>query len=527
MPGRWWKGASASARAASCAAALLAVGLPGPAAADQRTGETAVPDRPVVRTSVGPVAGRLDAERTLRMFRAIPYAAPPTGARRWRPPVPHPRWSRERDATERGPACMQNDYGWNRQDLQNMSEDCLTLDIATPLSAPAGVKLPVMVWIHGGSNRAGSSGDTIAGRLADQGVVLVSVQYRLGIFGFLAHRGLAREQGDASGNYGLMDQIAALRWVRENIAQFGGDAGNVTLFGESAGSQDVSLLLASPLASGLFRRAILQSGTPGFGMTARSLSDGLRLGDQLDGLLPRSSRRRNLDRLRALPAADLLAADLKLRDPAIWNQDYLWLRTTVDGRVLPRAPAELLAAAAPRPVIIGSNRFEFGPAPGTIDVARHLQHWFGANAEAAGKLYAAETGPATRLGPLEARIETDAVFRCPANNLAYLLARWRWPVWRYEFDVGPVGPDGSEALTTHGGEIPYVLDRRPIGTGAGVFHLQDIWLSFAREGVPRTPSGTIWSRYDAGSKAFTAITRNGMARKASLRAEICALTDRI
>jgi para-nitrobenzyl esterase len=147
-----------------------------------------------------------------------------------------------RDASRPGPSCLQNDYGWNHADYVRASEDCLTLDVAT--TSLTG-KRPVMVWIHGGSNRAGSAGETVRS-LARRGVVLVAVQYRLGLLGYLPHRALAGEQGGHAGNYGLMDQIAALRWVQANIARFGGDPAQVTIFGESAGAQDVGLLLAAP-----------------------------------------------------------------------------------------------------------------------------------------------------------------------------------------------------------------------------------------------------------------------------------------
>lgn len=483
--------------------------------------------RPVVRTSDGPVAGATIRSGTVHVFRGIPFAASPVGRLRWKAPQPHSGWATLRDAKTRAPACLQNDYGWNRLDLENTSEDCLTLDVATP--AGEHRRLPVMVWIHGGSNRAGSAGDTVQSSLTAQGVVLVALQYRLGIFGFLSHRALAAEQGKATGNYGLMDQIAALRWVQANIAQFGGDPANVTIFGESAGSQDVSLLLATPRTRGLFRRAIMQSGTPGFGMEPRNLNDAFAIGDQLDALVQETAGRHSLDRMRSLPAKALLATDLKLRDPEIWNQDYLWLRSTIDGHVLTRSPEQLLRRANRRAVIIGANRFEFGPAPGSIDIARHLQHWFGAQARRAEHLYAAENAfpQSVRLGPLEARIETDAVFRCPAANFANLLAGLGWPVWRYEFDIGPMDSNGQEELTAHGREIDFVMNRIPVIADEPALYLQDYWLDFARHGRPGGTGNRSWQRYLPGAQSTALFTRSGVSRGNAPRKEICDLISRI
>lgn len=475
------------------------------------------PPAPVAVTG-GLVQGHFADDGTARLFEGIPYAAPPLGNRRWRAPGAVVPWRGVRAANTPAPACLQNDYGWNRATQAFASEDCLTLDVRT--GARPGQRLPVMVWIHGGSNRAGGSAGTVYSRLTERGVVLVAVQYRLGIFGFLARRDLAAEQDGTSGNYGLMDQIAALRWVRANIARFGGDPGNVTLFGESAGSQDVALLLAAPAARGLFHKAIMQSGTPGFGMPFRPLADATALGSQVDSLVGPGG----LPALRRAPAATLLAADLRLRDAALWNQDFLWLRATVDGRVLPRSPARLLAQAPPRPVIVGSNRFEFGPSPGSIDTRAYARRWLGARADAALAFYAAEeaAGADSRLGPLEARMETDFVFRCPATTLAERLARQGWPVWRYEFDAPAVGaPAGS--LTAHGAEIGYILDRRAVNASGPAVMLQDYWTNLAHGGNPNGPGLPFWGALRRG--AYAAITAQGLTMQGPLRPRPCDLVS--
>lgn len=471
----------------------------------------------------GVVQGRVSEDGRAHIYQGIPFAAPPTGENRWRAPQPVVPWKGVRSAATPAPACLQNDYQWNRANYFFGSEDCLTLDIRT--AAKGSGKLPVMVWIHGGSNRAGSGSGGVYSQITDQGVVLVTVQYRLGIFGFLSHRNLAAEQGGASGNYGLMDQIAALKWVQSNIAAFGGDPGNVTIFGESAGSQDVSLLLAAPPARGLFHKAIMQSGTPEFGMTHRPLSDAFKLGDQLDII---GESKGEIATLRRMSAHALLAADLQLTDDGTWSKDFVWLRPTIDGAVLPKALDALLAEAPPRPVVIGSNRFEFGPAKGTIDLTAYTRYWFGAESAAALKLYQAEEQSADpRLGHLEGRIETDVIFRCPANNLAARLSALGWPVWRYEFDVGTDDGTPNGALTSHAYEIGFIMDRKPVGSGRGAVQMQDYWTNFAKSGAPGGTGKAKWGPFTQSTKAYVLFDRGGITPKSNLRPATCALVRAI
>jgi para-nitrobenzyl esterase len=215
-----------------------------------------------LRTTAGLVQGATGTGTGIRVFKNIPFAAPPVGDLRWQPPRPAASWEGVRQATEFGPRCLQGPIFGDMVFRDQPSEDCLYLNVWTP-ARTASDRLPVMVWIHGGGFQAGSASEPRQDgeALARKGVVLVGINYRLGVFGFLAHPGLTREAGrNASGNYGLLDQVAALRWVQENIAAFGGDPGNVTIFGESAGWFAVSALMASPLAKGLFHRAIGQSG---------------------------------------------------------------------------------------------------------------------------------------------------------------------------------------------------------------------------------------------------------------------------
>jgi para-nitrobenzyl esterase len=413
-------------------------------------------------------------------------------------------WQGLRDASRPGPSCLQNDYGWNHADYVRASEDCLTLDVAT--TSLTG-KRPVMVWIHGGSNRAGSAGETVRSSLARRGVVLVAVQYRLGLLGYLPHRALAGEQGGHAGNYGLMDQIAALRWVQANIARFGGDPAQVTIFGESAGAQDVGLLLAAPETKGLFARAILQSGTPSFGLSWRPLNEALRLGDQLDAVMGTDG---SIAPLRAASAHALLEADKALHDPALQHDDFLWLRTTIDGAVLSRDPRALLLEAPKRPVIIGSNRAEFGLPGGRAHRDADVDDAFGPNAEKARAFYRLDQpdpAPDPRLGDRDLRISTDILFRCPAGHLSDLLSGAGWPVWRYEFDMAP---DGGRSF--HGADIGFVME------GA----LQPYWLAFAQAGKP----GPAWPAYAPGRR-HAMFDARGLTASANLAATPCDWMDRI
>jgi para-nitrobenzyl esterase len=471
---------------------------------------------PQVAVTGGTIEGKAAPDGTALVFQGLPFAAPPTAENRWKPPQPVLPWSGVLDATQPAPACVQNDFGWNEANFVYSSEDCLTLDIRTP--ALTG-KRPVMVWIHGGSNRAGGAGGIVQSRITDHGVVLVAIQYRLGIFGFLSHRGLAAEQGGDSGNYGLMDQIAALKWVQANIAEFGGDPDNVTIFGESAGSQDVSLLLAAPSARGLFDKAILESGTPGFGLPFRPLDAAFRLGDQIDALLDTGG---DVEKLRDASIPALLAADLKLHDPAIQDNSFVWLHTTIDGAVLPKSPRALLAEAPPRPVIVGTNRTEFGYPGGRPHRDAFIDRAFEENADEARAFYHLDQPdpPADpRLGDRDLVIGTDAIFRCPANALASLLAKNGAPVWRYEFDLAP---DGGR--TSHAAEIAWVLGEKSVTPD---WSLQDYWASFAKDGNADGPTLPDWPRWTASGERTMLFDTAGATPKAHLRSEICNLMDRL
>jgi len=481
----------------ACAAAFAACASAAPA--------------PVIKVDGGAIRGT--AQNDSATFRGIPFAAPPTGDRRWRAPAPVAAWSGVRDATKSPAACVQNDQGWNRADYVSGQEDCLTLDIRTP--ALTG-KRPVLVWIHGGSNRAGSPGDMVSSPVANE-VVLVGVRYRLGIFGFLSHPKLTAEAG-GSGNYGLMDQIAALRWIQRNIAKFGGDPNNVTIAGESAGSQDVSLLLAAPEARTLFHKAIMESGSPQFGLPTRSLRDAERIGQQADDLLGAAG---DLDKLRAASVPALLAVDKQLHDETLEADDYMWLRTTIDGRVLPAEPRQLLAEGPARPVIVGTNRFELDLPGGRVHRDAFVAKAFGPREADARRFYGFDGLPVSdpRLGSADQQLATDVTFRCPAVNMATLLAGKGASVFQYEFDASRDG-----RMTTHSAEIAYAFGDQTFGGGLS---LRPYWVNFARTGNPNGPGLPQWPQFAVAAPAHVLFTNSGVTPSGSLRPEICSLIDRL
>lgn len=465
-----------------------------------------------VKVDGGLVAGK--AWNGSSLFRGITFAAPPLGPLRWKPPQPVRPWTGVRQSLGQPASCMQNDYGWNHGDVLIRNEDCLTLDVRT--RSMTG-KLPVLVWIHGGSNRAGGPNDIVLSDIGKR-VVIVGVRYRLGIFGFLSHRKLTAEQG-ASGNYGLMDQLAALKWVKRNIAKFGGDPNNITIAGESAGSQDVSLALLEPAARPLFQKAIMESGTPGFGMAFRSLREAEAIGGEADALL---ATRGDLAKLRRAPPADLLAADLKLHDPGAPDDSFLWLRITVDGKAIPRDPRRLLAEAPGKPIVIGSNRFEFGLGGGHAERDRFIADAFGPRAAQVRTVYGLEQPdpPADpRLGTRDEQIATDLVFRCPAQRFATLMATKGSPVWNYEFDDAPGG-----GKTSHAAEISYAFGDSHFRTGLS---LKPYWLNFIRSDDPNGSGLPRWPLFQSNAPAHVLFTGSGVTPLGALRPQICSLEDRV
>ncbi len=423
-----------------------------------------------IRTASGLIADAEPDAFGVRAFKGLPYAAPPVGQLRWRAPQPPARRDGVCKADRWGPRATQSRRLGDLDPLNDrMSEDCLYLNVWTPARS-ADERLPTMVWIHGGSNSIGAASqpEYDGANLARKGVAIVSINYRLDVLGFLAHPELTAELGvGSSGNYGLLDQIAALRWVSENIAAFGGDPDNITVFGESAGAFDISLLMASPLTEGLFARAIGQSG----GAMSRSPLTGpkpLELGER-EGLgFARRLGAERIGALRALPAETLLAA--AIANPISYGFGV------VDGHVAPEHPAGIFAAGRQRPVplLVGANRDEgtlFEPriaswGLGQPSFVERVRAQFGAQAEQALAHYP----PGATLA------EDQAAYARLVGDQIIDLGAWRWaelaaasgraPVYRYLFDRRPPGaPETSIYPLTapgvyHFAEICYVFDNQ-------------------------------------------------------------------
>lgn len=480
----------------------------------------------VRQTTDGAVVGTLK-DGTL-LFRGIPYAAPPVGANRWKPPQPVVPWAGERTALRSGPPCLQRSYGWNAADAAAGSEDCLYLDVRVPPHAN-GEMLPVMVWIHGGANRAGSGIGYTDSAIADRGVVLVTLQYRLGVFGFFSYPALTDESPHrTSGNYAILDQIAVLKWVRSNIAAFDGDPGNVTIFGQSAGAQDVGILMLSPLARGLFHKAIAQSGTAGFGLPPRSLHENEALGRDLAKRLHLPAGKAGLAALRAAsPAAVMAAADALV--PPIEDAGFIWDQAVVDGYVLPRSPLEILNAGeqAPVPLVIGNNARELTLFGGPGNVRHVVSTMFAGKAAEAMKLYGLDTvgDPSDDpvLGSVATRVADDVMFRGPVTFVAERQTAIGQNVWRYQFDVAK---QGSPDPVWHSSELSYVFDKTPEGAGFGAWPpVQRYWTNFAKTGDPNDEGLPHWSAY-GGEKNYLEFTAAGPVAGKDLCGDLCRLIPR-
>lgn len=462
-------------------------------------------------------------------YLGIPYAAPPVGPLRWAPPAPVVSWSGVRDATQQGAPCKQPDLGWNSADAAISREDCLTLDVAVPKGAASHGRLPVMIWYHGGANTAGSGIGYTHSPIIRHGVVLVTVQYRLGVFGFLSHPALSAASAQhASGNYGLMDQIAVLKWVQANIAALGGDPGNVTIFGQSAGAQDVGQLLLSPLARGLFHKAIAQSGTAGFGLPPRTLKENEKLGEDLAALLGFPAGERGLNALRAAPAEAVMAAAQKLVPP-IADAGFIWDQAVVDGVVLPKTPAAILAAGeqAPVPLLIGDDARELPLYGGDAAVRSAVALHFEANVDSALKFYGLDKPgmPADDpvLGSVATQIATDVMFRLPINTVAAHQRAIGQKVWRYQFDLARFGTSGP---VWHSSELGYVFDAPAPGADFSRWPpVQAYWTNFAKNSDPNGAGLPHWS--DMGlEKNYMEFSATGLKLGRDLRGGLSALWNK-
>ena len=439
-------------------------------------------------------------------YRGIPYAAPPVGNRRWRAPQPVVSWDGIRDATRFAAACLQQKRGEDAfygQVVDGMSEDCLYLNVWSGAKRPE--RRPVMVWLHGGGLISGHGGEVTydGAALAKRGVVVVTINYRLSVFGYLAHPLLADEsEHHASGNYGTLDEIAALKWVQTNIAAFGGDPQQVTIFGESAGSWSVNHLTATPLAKGLFKRAIGQSGA-GFGSfaTASSKREVEDAGERFVKAVLGPASTPSLEALRAMSAEDIL-----VRAPARVSPN-------VDGWVFPDTIYNIFAAGHQNavPVIVGSNADEgasLGAGRGAMTLSEYrkmARDTYGDLAEQFLATYPA----ATESDVLQARIQsnTDQSFGWEMRTWARLTATTASTAYLYLFTRVPPAPDANRYGAFHAADVPYVfgtLGKSPYQYANRAYDevdrklsatMMSYWVNFATTGDPNGANLPRWSPY--------------------------------
>jgi len=473
------------------------------------------PDPTVVTTESGAIRGI--AANGVISWKGIPFAAPPIGKLRWRVPQPANPWTGMRDASKFGPACMQPD------DLPK-SEDCLTLNIWRPAAVPAG-PLPVMVWIYGGAMVHGNTAQYPGEALASKGVIMVSMNYRMGRLGFFAHPALAAESpADVRGNYGYMDQLAALKWVQRNIAAFGGDQKQVTIFGESAGGGSVMSHLVSPMSRGLFARAILQSpGTPcarAKEIPSADLAVAEKMAvDWAHSVGVTGEGAAALDQLRALPLEKLMegvSAKETLAALAAGSTPPGMAMSIVDGRFLTERPETALAAGhmAPVPTIIGANDRDLGL--GLAQTKDELFAVFGTHASDARKLYDPR-GDQT-LDELKQQVFADVMMVEPARHFANEMARVGNPVWLYRFAYVSEAQRGQLMGTMHGFEIPFTLDIPAALVRDKVTPTDKImgdvasgyWAQFGRTGDPNGEGRPAWPRYDPSLDRILHFTNSGV-----------------
>lgn len=494
----------------------------------------AAPDR--VSTSFGVLEGTGTQPSGVRIFRGIPFAAPPVGALRWQAPQPVKPWSGVRPAHEFGARCMQERvFGDMQFRSPGASEDCLYLNVWTPARAP-GERLPVLVYLYGGGFVAGDGSEPRydGESLARRGVVVVTTNYRLGVFGWLAHPGLSRETPyHGSGNYGFLDQVAALRWVHENIAAFGGDPQRITLGGESAGSMSVSALMASPLSRELIAGAIGESGSILGEVPAAPLAQAEAIGGQF----AQQVGARSIKALRAIPAERLLAQAGQFGASKF--------KRTVDGYLFPKSPLDIYAAGeqAHVPLLAGSNSEEasaqavLGSDPATVAGYRQaVQRLYGDRAEAILHAY-----PASQDG--EAVLDAAQAL---AGDRFIAYSTWRWmdlatrtggkptfyycyarkrPPFRAELGNVSAGLAGGvirggagEAPpprgAVHSAEIEYALgnlDVNPLYAWTPEDYavsqtVQSYWARFIQTGDPNAPGLPEWPRYDTGQRMTLDVT---------------------
>lgn len=500
-----------------------------------------------VRIESGAVAGRLTSDGVVAVFRGVPYAAPPVADLRWKAPQPPAAWTGVREAFAFGPACPQAEGAPGGERVARASEDCLYLNVWAP-AKPRGRRLPVMVWFHGGGFSSGtaSSSRYDGEALARRGAVVVTFNSRLGPLGYLAHPLLAEESGRAtSGNYGLLDQIAALRWVKANAAAFGGSPDRVAVFGQGAGAVSIGCLLVSPQARGLFHAAILQSGSvlslPRIGVT-RFLSDAPPGEESMEDVGELVTRRLGCDHednvlaaLRSRSVEEILAAS---RPTASFFGVGLRFGPVIDRWLIPDRPSVLLQQRTQQrvPVMIGATADEglfFANALRPSDVASYRRFLRTAFRDRADEVFSRY--PVTRNSEVKgvlARVIGEAGFLAPARQTARALVAAGHPTYLYFFTRQRNGARGPRAAS-HGAELPYVfhtLGRHRDGVDDVDRELSLLmmgyWVRFARSGNPNGDNAPAWSRYTRAGDLSLELGEQVEPRSGVCR-EACDFFDRV
>lgn len=483
--------------------------------------------RPQVRVRTGMLQGTAEAGAEVVAYKGIPYAKPPVGELRWRAPVPATAWDGVRDATVFGNACLQPPaqpksiyYGG----MAPTSEDCLTLNVWAPKGAQ---KLPVMVWIHGGSLVGGSSSEPLYDgvSIARRGIVFVSINYRVGLLGYLAHPALSAESPQRlSGNYGLLDQIEALRWVRDNIAAFGGDPKAVTVAGESAGGLSVIALMTSPLAHDLFAKAIVQSGyMPSYALLHEA-GYGLPSAETAGATMARLAGASTAAELRAVDLVKLFQAGLKTG----WQPEPV-----IDGIVLKQQFAEAFARGeqAKVPVLAGFNEGEIRSLPFLMPKApstraayeADVRRRFGARAAEFLAVYPGADPSSDVMASIR-----DGLYGFAAQYLVQQQAAAGQPAYLYYFRHSTPAQRARNLAAFHASELPYVFGQkgdspapgpnwpRPPLTSAEsqlTEAMLGYWTSFVRDGVPEAPGAPAWPRFTARERGYLDIDERPAAAR--------------